>query len=159
MERVAEVVQHGEPFHSLRGFSQPLSPVDQPQPRRRIDAAFDASRRGHRVVGVWVVNLVTFYLTRWVNPALGLLAIYLTITNAAAHVLFAIMQRRNHPRLPTAILALTPCGIWALMATPGPFVTAADHVGAATFATLLRAAIGAWVRLVSLNSRSHQGSV
>lgn len=65
--------------------------------------------------GVWGVDLVSLYLAYFVHPALGLIAIYLTLVNAVAHLGMALAMRCYNPGLLTAIILFFPGGIWALL--------------------------------------------
>jgi Protein of unknown function with HXXEE motif len=49
------------------------------------------------VPGVWGVNLLALYLARFVDLGLGLIAVYLTLVNALAHVASTLVLRRYNP--------------------------------------------------------------
>lgn len=94
------------------------------------------------VVGVWVVDLAAFYLARFVDVGLGLIAVYLTLVNAVFHLAAGAGQRRYNPGLATAILLFVPCGVWGLVAVSAqPGVSAADHVIGLAVAIFIHAAI------------------
>jgi hypothetical protein len=72
------------------------------------------------IPGVWGVILVSFALAWNVRPGLGLIAIYLVLVNAVAHVVAAILMRRYNPGLITALVLFLPVGglaLWILQAT------------------------------------------
>src|SRR5579862_2934010 len=53
---------------------------------------------------VWVVDLIVIYLAAYVRPALGLIAIYLTLFNGALHIGFALARRQYNPGLWTSLI-------------------------------------------------------
>lgn len=99
-------------------------------------------------IGVWGVDLASLHLAWSVGLAWGLVAIYLTLVNAAVHIVMAVALRRYNPGLLTAVLVFLPAGIWALV-----IVSAASgaswqaHALAAGAAVVLHILIMAWVRL------------
>ncbi len=99
------------------------------------------------VAGVWLVDVVALYLAHFGDVGLGLIAIYLTIVNAAFHVVAGIVQRRYNPGLVTAVLLFVPFGVWALMVVSAmPGVSGADHVIGLAVAVLIHAAIIGYAR-------------
>lgn len=66
------------------------------------------------VVGVWCVDLIVLYLAVYVSPALGLLAVYVTLVNALLHLVTSIAMRRYNPGLWTSIALFFPVGGYAL---------------------------------------------
>ena len=66
------------------------------------------------VVGVWVVDLIVPYLSFFVSPELGLIAVYLSVVNATVHLVAAVALRAYNPGLWTAILLFLPLGGWSL---------------------------------------------
>lgn len=66
------------------------------------------------VVGVWLVDLVALYLSYFVSPGFGLIAVYLSVINAVVHLLAAVALRAYNPGLWTAILLFLPVGAWSL---------------------------------------------
>ncbi|MEO1279811.1 MAG: HXXEE domain-containing protein [Planctomycetota bacterium] len=66
--------------------------------------------------GVWGVNAVSLLLAAFVQPGLGLIAVYLTLVNAIAHVAAAARFRAPNPGLWTAIGLFIPAGIGGLLA-------------------------------------------
>lgn len=65
--------------------------------------------------GVWVLMLVSFLLAYYVEPALGLIAVYLTAVNSAVHLAAAVATRAYNPGLATAATLLLPLSIWAIV--------------------------------------------
>lgn len=63
------------------------------------------------VPGVWGVNLASILLAAFVNPGYGLIALYLMLVNAFAHVQQAILLRRSNPGLITALALFFPLSI------------------------------------------------
>ena len=99
------------------------------------------------VPGVWGIDLVALYLARFVDLGLGLIAVYLTLVNAIAHVGAAIVLRRYNPGLVTALVLFFPVGIWALVAVSrAPGVTMTDQIIGLAIAVLIHAAILAHVK-------------
>jgi hypothetical protein len=99
------------------------------------------------VGGVWAVDLIALYLARFVRPGLGLIAMYLAIVNAIAHIGGAIVLRVYNPGLVTAILFLLPAGSlgwWMLVHDRqcSPF----DHAWGLGIAIVIHAAIILLVR-------------
>jgi len=99
------------------------------------------------LVGVWLVDLAALYLARFVDPSLGLIAIYLALVNALAHVAVAILLRAYNPGLITAILLLLPAGSigwWIIVHNDHPSLSA--HLQIAGLVILAHAAILLYVR-------------
>ncbi|MBA3825949.1 MAG: HXXEE domain-containing protein [Ktedonobacterales bacterium] len=94
------------------------------------------------VGAVWLVDLGVIYLAAFVKPALGLMAIYLTIINGILHVVMALATRRYNPGLITSLLLFLPVGGFTLyllgMATP---LTWADHALGIGVALLIHLAL------------------
>jgi|SRR5712691_1164639 len=94
------------------------------------------------VPGVWGVNLLALYLARFVDLGLGLIAVYLTLVNAIAHVVSMIVLRGYNPGLVTALVLFLPVGSWALVAVSrAPGVTMTDQIIGLAVAVLIHAAI------------------
>lgn len=75
------------------------------------------SRRAVWVInsaGVWGVDLVALYLAVFVNPGWGLVAMYLPLVNAIAHVAQGIALRRYNPGLVSAVVLFIPLAGWGL---------------------------------------------
>jgi hypothetical protein len=92
---------------------------------------------------VWLLDLAALYLAVFVDPALGLIAIYLPMLNAFGHVVPALVQRRYNPGLITSVLLFLPAGVlsaWVLSraagATPGAHLLAFG-VAVAVHATII----------------------
>lgn len=71
------------------------------------------------VPGVWGVNLVALLLACYLGIGFGLIAVYLVLTNAFAHVGQAIHYRRYNPGLATAVILFFPAGGYALWEISG----------------------------------------
>lgn len=98
------------------------------------------------IAGVWGVDVIAFLLAARVHLGLGLIAVYLGLVNALAHVAQAIALRRYNPGLVTAILLFLPLGAATLWVLSGNAqVTATDHVIGLGLAILIHAAIVARV--------------
>jgi uncharacterized protein with HXXEE motif len=103
------------------------------------------------VPGVWGVNLLALYLAYFVNIGLGLIAVYLTLVNAVAHVVSTVVLRCYNPGLITALVLFVPVGTWALVVISRvPGVTATYHVIGLAVAVLIHAAI-----IVHVKQRQH----
>lgn len=84
------------------------------------------------IPGVWGVILASFALAWNVRPGLGLIAIYLVLVNAFAHVVAAIALRRYNPGLVTALVLFLPVGglaLWVLQTTKPSFRDHAIGIG------------------------------
>lgn len=66
------------------------------------------------VPGVWGVNAASLLLASFVSPALGLIAVDLTLVNAVFHIAAAAATRAYNPGLVTAIVFFIPAGIYGL---------------------------------------------
>ena len=66
------------------------------------------------VPGVWGVIALSLYLSAWIAPGLGLIAIYLVVVNALVHLAHAIRFRRYNPGLATAVVLFLPAGAGAI---------------------------------------------
>ena len=62
--------------------------------------------------GVWGVNLVALWLAYEVDLAFGLIAVYLTATNAIVHIAGAVALRAYNPGLITAVVLFVPAATW-----------------------------------------------
>ncbi|PPD43617.1 MAG: HXXEE domain-containing protein [Methylocystis sp.] len=67
------------------------------------------------IFGVWGVILLACYLSAYVAPGLGLIAVYLAVVNAVVHIVHAIIFRRYNPGLGTAVAIFLPLGGYAIM--------------------------------------------
>jgi hypothetical protein len=97
--------------------------------------------------GVWGVDLTALYLAHFVDPGLGLIAMYLAIVNAFAHIATAVLFRAYNPGLVTAILLLLPAGSagWWILARDAQCMVY-DHVWGIGIAVLIHIAIVLYVR-------------
>jgi uncharacterized protein with HXXEE motif len=94
------------------------------------------------VPGVWGINLVALYLAYFVNPGFGLIAVYLMLVNAVAHIVESIVLRCYNPGVGTAVVLFVPFSIWALVAISGePGVTAMHQAIGLGSALAIHAAI------------------
>lgn len=66
------------------------------------------------IPGVWGVIGTSLYLAWYVNVGLGLIAVYLVLVNAVAHIAHAILFRTYNPGLISAIFLFLPFGIYTL---------------------------------------------
>ncbi|MEM1098898.1 MAG: HXXEE domain-containing protein [Planctomycetota bacterium] len=66
--------------------------------------------------GVWGVNAVSLLLAAFVQPGIGLIAVYLTLVNAFVHLAAAARFRAPNPGLWTSIGLFIPAGIGGLFA-------------------------------------------
>lgn len=66
------------------------------------------------IAGVWGVDLIVLYLAAYVSPALGLIAVYLTVLNALLHLVMALAMRRYNPGLWTSVVLFLPIGGYTL---------------------------------------------
>ena len=66
------------------------------------------------VPGVWGVITASLLLARFVSPGLGLIAVYLTLVNAAFHTVACAVTRAYNPGLITAIMLFVPAGLHGL---------------------------------------------
>jgi Protein of unknown function with HXXEE motif len=94
--------------------------------------------------GVWAVNAASLLLTGLIDTGFGLIAVYLTLVNAAVHILGALALRGYNPGLITAVLLFLPLGGAGLvLLAPQPW---GAHLGALAFVTGGHAAIVIYVR-------------
>lgn len=68
------------------------------------------------VPGVWGVIAIAAWLVAARGPGYGLIAVYLLLVNAFAHIVGAIVYRKYNPGLWTAIFIFIPVGIYCLRA-------------------------------------------
>lgn len=59
-------------------------------------------------LGVWLVDVAALYLAVFVDPALGLMAIYLPLLNSLGHVFPALIRREYNPGLWTTLGLFLP---------------------------------------------------
>ncbi len=65
------------------------------------------------LIGVWVLFIAAFLLAYYVDPGLGLIAVYTTGVNAVVHLLAAAAARAYNPGLITAAALFVPLTVWA----------------------------------------------
>lgn len=110
-------------------------------------------------IGVWGVDLASLYLAGSAGLGWGLVAVYLTLINAVAHIVMAVALRRYNPGLLTAVFVFLPAGVWALVV-----VSAASgaswqvHALVAGAIILLHVLLLAWVRM-RLNRFGRRGAI
>lgn len=67
------------------------------------------------ILGVWVLFMVSFYLTKYVAIGVAFVPVYATIFNGFTHAVAGIAFRRYNPGLYTALLLFSPWGIFLLI--------------------------------------------
>jgi hypothetical protein len=67
------------------------------------------------LIGVWAVVLASILLAYYVDPGLGLIAVYLTGVNAVVHLVVAAARREYNPGLVTAAVIFVPLTIWSAL--------------------------------------------
>jgi len=97
--------------------------------------------------GVWLVDMASLYLARFVDPGLGLIAVYLAIFNALLHIVGALVLRAYNPGLVSAVLLLLPAGCagWWILYRSGA-CSAADTAVGIGVAIAVHVAIIGWIR-------------
>lgn len=65
---------------------------------------------------VWAVDLLALWLAAFVDPGYGLIAVYMSLVNAVAHIIAGAAQRAYNPGLFSAVVLFLPVGGWALVA-------------------------------------------
>lgn len=98
------------------------------------------------IPGVWGVIAASWMLAATVRPGLGLIAIYLTLVNAAAHVGGLIALRIYNPGVATAMVGFIPIGGWALWCIQRTRPSIADHALGISAAIAIHIAIVVYVR-------------
>jgi len=93
------------------------------------------------VPGVWGVIAASCWLAWTMRPGLALVAVYLTLVNAVAHVGAWVALRRYNPGLVTAIVGFVPVGGWAWAQVAAAGAGLADHLIGLTVAVGVHAAI------------------
>lgn len=66
--------------------------------------------------GVWGVNAVSLLLAAFVQPGLGLIAVYLTLVNAVVHIAAVVRCRALNPGLWTSVALFIPAGVGGILA-------------------------------------------
>lgn len=67
------------------------------------------------VPGVWGVMAVALWLAERASPGWAMIAAWLMLVNALAHVLPAVKMRQPNPGLWSAIVLFVPFGVWMLV--------------------------------------------
>lgn len=81
------------------------------------------SRRATFVInslGVWGFDLLAFYLAVFVEPSLGLMALYLPAVNSVGHILPALRTRCANPGVWTALGLFLPLSVGGIFLLSGP---------------------------------------
>ena len=68
-------------------------------------------------LGVWAVDVLALYLAWLVAPSAGLVAGYLPLVNALAHIGPTLARREYNPGLVTAVVLFLPAGGWCVYET------------------------------------------
>lgn len=68
------------------------------------------------IPGVWGVNAISIWLAATLSLGYGLIGVYLTLVNAAVHILPALRLRIYNPGLISAVVLFLPLSIWSLAA-------------------------------------------
>ncbi len=111
------------------------------------DALTDTAIFWINVPGVWGVDLLVLYLAAYISPALGLIAVYLTVLNAFLHLGMAIVMRRYNPGLWTSLVLFLPVGGYALyLLSQLPEATLSAHLLGLGIAILIHALIVVLIR-------------
>ncbi len=103
------------------------------------------------VGAVWAAYLGVLLLAAWVDIGLGLIAVYTTLVNAAAHIGAAVALRRSNPGLWTALALFVPGGGWAWAE-----VSTANGLGIAAHVAGLAAAVAVHAAMILLVRRRSQ---
>lgn len=97
------------------------------------------------LLAVWALFLAAFLLAFYVDPALGLIAVYTTAVNALVHLLVAARRREYNPGLATAVAVFAPLSVWAAIE-----VNSRYEVGAGMQALALGAAVAGHLAIVAI---------
>lgn len=65
-------------------------------------------------LGVWAVDVAALFLACFVDLSLGLIAAYLPLVNAVAHIGPAVARREYNPGLWTSLALFLPLGGWGV---------------------------------------------
>jgi hypothetical protein len=87
--------------------------------------------------GVWGLNMAALYLANFLSPELGLVAPYLMLVNAIAHLGMAAQTRGYNPGLWTSLAIFFPLGLVTLYVIPASPAHHALGLGAAIAIHLL----------------------
>lgn len=97
------------------------------------------------VPGVWGVIALSFALASLRRPGFGLIAVYLLLVNALAHVGCFIALRVYNPGLWTALGGFFVLGVWALLTLQKTHPEVRDHALGLFISVAIHAAIVAQV--------------
>jgi hypothetical protein len=97
------------------------------------------------IVGVWAVLAATLWLMRGLDPGWGVIAPWLLLVNAFAHLGQAIAMRRPNPGLWTGLAAFIPLGL-ATLTQLWPQTSPLQHGLALALVLAIHAAIFGSVR-------------
>jgi hypothetical protein len=93
-----------------------------------------------------VVDLIALYLSFFVDPGFGLIALYLSVVNAIVHLVATVALRAYNPGLWTAILLFLPLGAWSLYVLTSAGAGFGTHALGLIVAVAIHAMILAHVR-------------
>lgn len=97
------------------------------------------------VPGVWGVVAASFVLCGAAAPGYGLIAVYLVLINAVAHISEGVVLRRYNPGLWSAVIGFIPLGTWALLTIQRQHPSAWYHLLGISIALAIHAGIVLWV--------------
>jgi hypothetical protein len=98
------------------------------------------------LLGVWVAMLASFLLAYYVDPAWGLIAVYVTAVNALVHLAATAATRSYNPGLGTAVALFLPFSIWGIVAVNDHYhVPGSIQLAAIAIAVVSHLAIIAYV--------------
>ena len=122
-----------------------------------VEALSPAATFVINVPGVWGVNLAALLLAYFLNPGFGLIAFYLVLVNALAHIQQSLRLRAYNPGVVTAILLFLPVGgfcLWKFSEIVKPAI--GYHVLGLGIAVVIHVGIVAWIlwSLRLINSKS-----
>jgi hypothetical protein len=100
---------------------------------------------GINLFAVWVLFIAAFLLAYYVDPGLGLIAVYTTGLNAVVHLLAAAAGRGYNPGLITAAVLFVPLTVWA-----GLEVGSSYDVSGAVQLLALGVAIGGHLAIITI---------
>jgi hypothetical protein len=111
---------------------------------------------GINLIAVWILFAVAFLLAYYVDPGLGLIAVYTTAVNAVVHMLAAAAGRAYNPGLITALALFVPLMIWAALEVGSSY----DVSGAVQLLALGVAICGhlAIIAIVAVRLRARTGA-
>ena len=96
------------------------------------------------VGAVWGVNLIALYLAHYWGPNYGLVAPYLMLVNALAHIGTVARTGGYNPGLATGFLIFVPLSLMTLWVVPATFLQHACGLGISVILHALIAALAHW---------------